>query len=367
MNKVPFWEPARDYFRFREQIMSAIDRVLSNGELVLGFGKDIPKLEEDFAKYVGTKHAIMCGAGTHALYLTYRALGIGPGDEVIVPSHTFAATFDQIIALGAKPVFADIGEDGLIDPEEIDRLVTGDTKAVVVVHLEGKVCDMGKILRKARQYENLLIIEDAAQALGASWNGQRVGSIGVAGCFSLFPAKILGSVGNAGMITTDDDALAEKLRMLRCNYNLGKNPDINNGNYGMNMEPDNIQAAVLNVKFPHHDENLKRRAEIASMYDEAFKDLPIGLPLKQDGRVYQDYVILVGLEKDAFCEHLKQNGIGILGHNLIPHHKYHKLKIPFLRNTDIYVKNQIRIPCNQNITNEEAQEVIKAIRAFYQK
>lgn len=360
--KVPFWKPSRDYERQKEEILGAIDRILSNGELVLGFGKDIEELEKKFAEYVGTKHAIMCGGGTHALYLVYRALGFIGKDEIIVPSHTFAATFDQIVALGATPVFIDINEYGVMDTDLIKSCITPLTKAIVPVHLEGKMVDMDALMRVAEEYD-ILVIEDAAQALGAEWKGRKAGSIGVAGCFSLFPAKIFGGVGNAGMVTTDDDELAEEVRMLRCNFNLGKNPNLEAG-YGMNMEPDNIQAAVLNVKFPLHKANLERRKDIALRYDEAFKDLPIKLPGRQIGRVYQDYVIRVPKGKKEFVEYLKEKEIGILGHNLVPHHDYLYLGVPYLPVTDRYIKEQIRIPCNHNLTDEEVNYVIETIKTY---
>lgn len=357
---IKFWEANRDYFAHKQEIDEAIQRVLSKGELVLGFSPDITEFETKFAEFIGTQHAIMTGSGTHALYLSYRALGIGQGDEVIVPSMTFAATIDQIVALGAIPVTVDIGEDGLIDPIEVEKAITKRTKAIVPVHLEGKNCNMERINEIATNH-GLIVIEDSAQAIGSKLDSNNTK------CFSLFPAKILGSVGNAGMITTNDDQLSDKLRMLRCNYNLGKNPDTENAEWGMNMEPDNIQAAVLNVKFKYLRENLERRAEIARRYDEAFKDLPITLAVKQNGRVYQDYVLRIPENKAEFVKYLQDNGVGILGYNLIPHHHYKKLNLPFLPKTDLYIKQQIRIPINQNITDEEVEEVIRVIRSFYDK
>lgn len=351
--KIPFWQPAREYSKYKTEIDEAIQRVLSKGEMILGFSPDITKFEEDFAKLIGTKHAIMCGSGTQALYLAYRALGIGAGDEVITTSHTFIATIDQIVALGAKPVLVDIGEDGLIDPVEVEKAITSKTKAIVPVHLEGKV---------AKIQSRLPIIEDAAQAIGAEGVGY-----GIMQCFSLFPAKILGSVGNAGMVTTNDDRLAERIRLMRCNWNIGKNQDIENAEFGMNLEPDNIQAAVLNVKLKYLPERLARRAEIAKRYDEAFKGLPIRIPLKQEGRVYQDYLIRVA-DKDNLVKHLQDHGVAVLGHNLIPSHKYPKLNLNFdLPNTDRYIAQQIRIPLNPDLLDEEVDYIIETINNFYDK
>lgn len=364
--EVPFFAPAREYKKHRGEINKVIKRVLEKGQLCLGFGPDIEEFENNFAKFINVKHAIMCGAGTQALYLAYRVVGIGQGDEVITTSHTFMATIDQIVALGAKPVLVDIGDDGLIDPVKIREAITPQTKAVVPVHLEGKVCNMDEIMNIAREH-NLLVIEDAAQAIGSIQNGVYAGTFGNAGCFSMYPAKVLGSLGNSGMVVTSDDDLAKRLKMLRCNYNMGKNQDTSFVEYGTNMEPDNIQAAVLNVKLNYLSPRLVKRKMIAEKYDEAFKDLPIILPVKQEGRIYQDYVIRLKNRKEEFVSYLKENSIGILGHNLIPNHKYHSLNLNFeLPKTDEYISEQVRIPCSPDLKVGEVKYIIKTIKNFYE-
>ena len=352
---IKFWEASRDYLAHKEEIDEAIQRVLSKGELILGFSPDITEFEKSFAELVGSKHAIMTGGGTHSLKLAYKVLGIGHGDEVICPSHTFIATIDQIVDCGATPILVDIGEDGLIDPKEVAKAITPKTKAIIPVHLEGKVCDMELLSF------GIPVIDDSAQSIGAIGNTR-----GTMSCFSFFPAKILGGVGNGGAVTTNDDKLADRLRLMRCNGSLGKNPDLN-AELGLQLEPDNIQAAVLNVKLKYLKENLARRQAIADMYDEAFNDLPIILPLKQDGRVYQDYVIRVPEHKAELVAHLHAKGVGILGHNLIPNHHYKALNHFHLPKTDKYVTEQIRIPCNQSTTNEEIEYIIKTIREFYNR
>ena len=363
---VPFFAPAREYKKYKGDINKTLKRVLENGQLCLGFGPDIEEFETSFANYVGSKHAIMCGAGTQALYLAYKVLGIGQGDEVITTSHTFMATIDQIVALGAKPVLVDIGDDGLIDIVKIREAITPQTKAIVPVHLEGKVCDMVEIMNIAKEH-NLLVIEDAAQAIGAKRNEQFAGTFGNVGCFSMYPAKVLGSLGNAGMVVTNDDELAKRLKMLRCNYNIGKNQDTSFVEYGTNMEPDNVQAAVLNVKLKRLNDLLSKRKKIAEKYDDAFKGLPITLPTKQDGRIYQDYVIRLKDRKEEFVNYLKEKGIGILGHNLIPNHKYPSLNLNFeLPRTDEYISEQVRIPCSPHLKNNEVAYIIKSIKDFYE-
>jgi dTDP-4-amino-4,6-dideoxygalactose transaminase len=364
--KVPFWSPARNYLSLEKEIDQAIKRVLLSGQLVLGYGKDVELFEKNFAKFIGVKHAIMCGAGTQALYLAYRGLGIGQGDEVITTSHTFIATIDQIVALGAKPILVDIDDTGLIDPKEIEKAITKKTKAIVPVHLEGKMCDMPAIMKIAKKHK-LLVIEDAAQAAGANIDGKVAGSWGHAGCFSLFPAKTLGSFGNAGCVTTNDDKLAERLKMMRCNWNIGKNPS-QDVEFGVNMEPDVLQAVVLNVKLKKLKSYLKAREDIADFYYMNLKDLPILLPYRQNGRIYQDFVIRVEHGRGELIKHLQKNGVGILGHNLTPNHLYKKLGLKFkLPKTEKYIATQIRIPCSPDHTNEEISYVVKVIKSFYEK
>jgi len=358
--KVPFWTPAKTYFSLEKEIDRAIKRILSKGELILGFGEDIYQFEKSFADFVEAKHAIMVGAGTHALYLSYRALGITYGDEVITTSHTFIATIDQIVALGAKPVLVDIGDDGLIDPALVASAITKRTKAIVPVHLEGNVCQG---IKEVAQDHDLLVIEDAAQAIGGIGVGY-----GKATCYSLFPAKILGSVGNAGIITTNDDDLAERLELMRSNWNIGKNFDVDKAEFGMNMEPDNLQAAVLNVKIKHLQEYLDRREEIANIYRKELSESPIILPDFNRLRVWQDFVIRVPQWRSKLINELQDKNIGILGHDLMPNHWYPTLRLQkSLPKTENYIGQQIRIPCNPDLTDEQVYYVAKVIRKFYEK
>lgn len=383
---IKFWEPAADYKWHESDIDRAIKGCLERGELVVGYLHEIENLEATFASMIGVKHAVMCGSGTQALHLAYQALGLTgnwkylldlvnrgditieeaerrfEGDEVITTAHTFIATIDQIVAVGAKPVLVDVDiHSGLIDPAEIKKAITPRTKAIVPVHLEGKVCDMAQIIELARQH-NLFVIEDAAQAIGA----KNAGNQGHINCFSLYPAKILGCVGNAGMAVTNDDALAEKLKGLRCNYNIGrKNKDIETPTYGHNFEPDAIQAAVLNVKIEHLPEKLRRREEVAKKYDEGLAKLPLVPAHRQEGRVYQDYVIRVD-EPDRLEEFLRERGIQTIGTGLVPNHFYKKLHLRYdLPYTVDYLAHQIRLPCNPYITDAQVDEVIAAIQEFF--
>jgi dTDP-4-amino-4,6-dideoxygalactose transaminase len=371
--KIPFWKPSREYKKFKPEIDAAINGCLERGEYTLGYyndgGEEIGKFERDFAKWLGVKRCVLTGSGTQSLMLAYRAAGIGAGDEVITVSHTFIATIDQIVAVGAKPILVDIGEDGLMDVSKIEAAITEKTKAIVPVHLEGKICDMRGIMALADKY-GLTVIEDAAQAIGASYGGRKAGTIGKLGCFSFYPAKILGAIGNCGAVVTDDEALADRIAQLRCNYSIGKNKGM--VEFGYNLEPDAIHAAVLNVKLKYLDDKLARRKAIAKRYDEAFAGLPLILPTVQEGertRSYQDYVIRVTSESSReLAAHLRENGIGILGTDLIPNHVYPELGLNYdLPNTCEYLAKQIRLPCNPEVEDDEVNAVIKAVIEFYAK
>lgn len=364
--RVPFIKFSDIYTHNKEEILGALDRVFSAGELCLGdYGKDIKELEEWFADFIGVKHAIMVGSGTQALYLAYKALGIGPGDEVITVAHTFSATFDQIVALGAKPMLVDIGDDGLIDPKEVEKAITPRTKAIVPVHLEGKVCDMSRLFEISLKH-NIPLVEDAAQAVGA----RGVGQLSKLQCFSLYPAKIFGCFGNAGMITTNDDELAYKVSMLRCNYRFEKDP--NKVDYGMNFEPDNAWAAVLNVRKKYLPEYIKIRQNIAETYLRNLRELEyrglLKLPIEQEGRVWQDFVIRVPERKEEFLQHLRDKGIGFLGHDVPYYPDFPKLNLNFdLPKTRKYLQEQVRIPLNPFLTDEQVVYVVAGIQEFFDR
>ncbi len=365
--QVRFFNPALFYAKNKEELLGEINRVLESGKLVLGSSEDIQEFERQFADFIGTKHAVMCGSGTQALFLAYKSAGIGLGDEIILPSHTFVASMDQVAALGAKPILVDIGEGPLIDPSLIEKAITTKTKAIVPVHLEGCVADMDAILDIAKRH-NLIVIEDAAQAIGAEYKGKKAGSMGLAGCYSFFPAKVLGSFGNAGMVVTNDDEIARRAEGLRRNWSIGKEKS-SAVEFGMNMEPDGVQAAWLKVALRLLPERLKRRQEIAEKYDKAFSEkTPLYLPLKQEGRVYQDYVIRTrtGHEKDELLTFLRGASIGFIGHDLRPNHKYTALGLDFsLPKTEEYIAMQVRLPCNPDLTDEEVDYIIEKVTGFY--
>lgn len=369
MRKVPFWQPGKTYKKYKAEIDAAIDRVASAGELVMGeYGKDISRFEQRMAGFLGVQHFVMTGSGTQSLFLVYKTL-LKPGDEVITTSHTFVATIDQIKAVGAVPVLVDIGDDGLIDPKEVEKAITPKTKMIVPVHLEGKTADVDTLysLKFPTREQTILIVEDACQAVGARYDeaGYLAGSQSDAACFSFYPAKILGSLGNAGGIATNDEKLAKEVRNLGSSYRFAP---VEERGWGYNLEPDNLQAAILNVKLNYLGEHLARRKEIAEKYLGAFKDLPVILPPNQPGRVWQDFVLRIPERKQEFLDHLKANGVGFLGHDLVPNHQYPLLGFDVsLPKTEEYLARQVRIPCNPDLEDEDIDHVIKAIREFYGK
>jgi len=210
--KVSFVNYRVQYKELKKEINKATQRVLSRGDLILR--KDVEIFEKKLADFVGVKYAVGLNSGTDALFLSLKAAGIGKGDEVITVSHTFVASITVIVQAGAKPILVDVGNDFLMDAEKIEKVITKRTKAIIPVYLNGRMCDMERIMAIARKNE-LIVIEDAAQALGASFKNKKAGSFGLTGCFSFYPAKILGCFGDGGAVTTNNSKIAEKIRLFR--------------------------------------------------------------------------------------------------------------------------------------------------------
>lgn len=338
---VRFFNPGLGYQKIQKEMLGEIDRVLSAGDLVLR--DDMERFEQSLAAYVGTTYAVALNSGTDALYLALRALGIGPGDEVLVPSHTFVATAQVVAQLGATPILIDM--DGTFT-------ITEKTKAIVPAHIAGDFCGNMTALLGFVTANNIPVIEDACQALGAVQNGKKAGSFGRAGAFSFYPAKILGAYGDAGALVTNDEALYLEVKELRNHYKKDYSK------WGVNSRMDNLQAAVLNVKFKYHTLALLKRAVIAEQY-KALEGI-VGLPKYTEGRVWQDYVIQAKTpaERDALFDFLKEIGIETMKN------EYH-FPIPKLPQSLAYEAETLRIPCNEHLTEEEVQLVISAIKEFY--
>jgi dTDP-4-amino-4,6-dideoxygalactose transaminase len=301
----------------RSEVMQAIEDVLSSGELFLG--PNTRAFEDEYAAYCGAQFCIGVGNGTDALHLALRAAGIGRGDEVITVSHTFIATIEAIELVGARPVLVDIDPRTFnIAPESIERAITPRTKAIIPVHLYGRLADMDVVLEIASRRQ-LIVIEDASQSQGAiDARGRRAGSLGHLGCFSFYYAKNLGAYGEAGAITTSDPELDRRIRLLRSH---GESQRYEHEIMGFNCRPDEIQSAVLRIKLRHLDEWNDRRRQYAMRYHELLSDLAIELPeLRFDGsHVYHQYVIRSS-ERDSLRQRLTEAGIGTGVHYPIPVH-----------------------------------------------
>ena len=259
--RVPFVDPRTHYRRLKAEIDAAIIGCLTRGDLI--YRQDLKQFEEELASFVGTKYAVGLNSGYHALHFALLGAGVGPGDEVITVAHTFVATISAILHCGATPVLVDVGADYNLDPDRLRRAISDRTKAILPVHLNGRLCDMDPIMALAERH-GLLVIEDAAQALGATQRGRKAGSFGAAGCFSFYPFKILGGFGDGGAITTNDPQLARMASLLRYN---GEDRETGEYHYhGQTALLDNVQAAVLSVKLKYLPDWIEHRRKIAALY-----------------------------------------------------------------------------------------------------
>lgn len=354
--------------RFRGELDAAAKRVLDSGWYLLG--KENEAFEAEFAAYCGVKHAIGCANGLDALKLIIRAYGFGPGDEVIAPANTYIASLIAISANGATPVLVEPDPGTyLIDPAKIEEKITPRTKAVMVVHLYGRVCEMGAIDVLAKKH-GLKVIEDCAQAHGAYFGDRRVGNLGDAAGFSFYPGKNLGCLGDGGAVTTNDDELATKIRALR---NYGSDVKYHFPYRGTNSRLDEIQAAWLRVKLPHLDADNARRAEIAARYCREIANSAVTLPSASDGiRQLSNvwHVFPVRTERrDEFQAYLTEKGIQTVIHYPIPPHRqpayseWHGLKLPI---TEKIHETIISLPISPVMADDEVAEVIDAVNAWRQ-
>ena len=291
MINIPPFNVTRQYKLIGEEIAAQALEVLQSGYYI--GGSQVTDFENQFAEYIGTSTAVACNSGTDALYLALRALDIKTGDEVITTPFTFIATSETIVSAGATPVFIDIDPQTYnLDLNQLEAAITSQTKAIIPVHLFGQPVDMGKLMAIANKH-NLLVIEDCAQATGAEWDGDKVGKIGHVGCFSFYPTKNLGGCGDGGMLTTNDDAIAAKVKMLR---DHGRNGQYFYEENGVNSRLDAIQAAILKVKLAYLDTWNQQRTEIAANYGKLLANvIRIKLPQALTGgkSVWNQYTIRV--------------------------------------------------------------------------
>ena len=364
----------RQHVPLKDQVVAALGRIWDTGAFILG--PDVKQLEANVAQYCRVGHAIGCASGSDALLLALMALGVGPGDEVILPSFTFFATASAVTRLGARPVFADIDPATFnLAPRDVERLVRPATKAILPVHLFGQCADMEAIGRIARS-AGIPIVEDCAQAIGAEFAGRRAGSMGQIGCFSFYPSKNLGGAGDGGVMTTNDDALAQKLRLLRVH---GMEPRYYHKVVGINSRLDSFQAAVLNVKFPYLDSWSDARAANARRYGEMFAaaglDGVLGLPRHATpGRhVWNQYVVRVpDGRRDRLRAFLAESKIGTeiyypLGLHAQECFRHLGYSAGDLPETERAAQEVVALPIFPELTAEEQQFVVDRVAAFFAK
>jgi dTDP-4-amino-4,6-dideoxygalactose transaminase len=383
--KVPLLDLRSQYASLKADLDAALLRVAESQYFILG--KEVETLERGMERYLEVKHALGVSSGTDALLLALMALGIGPGDEVIVPTFSFFATAGVVSRLGATPVFVDIDPDSYnIDPDAIAAAITERTRGIVPVHLYGQSADMDRINAIAGE-RGIPVIEDAAQAIGVRYkDGRPVGGIGTVGCFSFFPSKNLGAFGDAGLVTTNDTALFEKMKIMRVH---GGERRYYHSVIGGNFRLDEIQAAVLHVKLPHLDEWSRGRSRNADRYDELFRqaglaapegsnpeDYPVSVPLRvfegtgvPNSHIFNQYVIRAK-DRDALRAHLAERGIGNEVYYPVPFHLqecfaglgYRAGDFPHAERASVEV---LALPVYPELTDEQISYVADSMREFY--
>lgn len=360
---VPFLDLGAAYRELSQQIDAAVARVVESGWYILG--PEVEAFESEWAAFCEARHAVGLGNGLDALILALRALEIGPGDEVIVPSHTYIATWLAVSAVGADivPVEPDPASFN-IDPARVEAAITPRTRAILPVHLYGQPADLDPIIEIA-QRNNIAVVEDAAQAHGARYKGKRIGAHGDVACWSFYPGKNLGAMGDGGAITTDREDLAERIRELR---NYGSREKYVHEIKGVNSRLDPIQAAVLRAKLPTLDEWTQRRRALAAFYHEALADSGLVLPHVQDGVEHAWHLFVVRSDRrDALQARLTDSGIGTLIHYPIPTHLQQAYAgLGHARGSFPIAERMadriLSLPMGPQVSQDQADAVVRAIR-----
>lgn len=364
MKKIPPVDLARQYSTIREETETAVLKLLNTGYYVGGAA--VTDFEQDFAQYTKVEHCIACNSGTDALYLALRALNIGAGDEVITSPFTFIATAEAVSMTGAKPIFIDIELDTFnLDPTQLEKAITPRTKAIIPVHLFGQPVNMSQVMDIAEAHQ-LYVIEDCAQATGAEWNGQKVGSIGHIGCFSFFPTKNLGACGDGGAVTTHDQAIALSIKMLR---EHGSSVRYRHDVMGINSRLDALQATILQVKLRYLEQWNQQRSEAAQRYRELLSPLPhLKLPqaIKGGQHVWNQYTIMIS-KRDQVREKLQEMGVISMVYYPLPLHLqpvyqdlgYLEGQLPHSEQAS---REVLSLPMFPDITPEEQQQVVYCLK-----
>lgn len=373
MQNIPMVDLVGQYNKIKPEVDSAIQEILSTATFING--PYVKKFQEDLQKYLDVKHVIPCANGTDALQVAMMALNLEPGDEVITTTFTFIATAEVIALLRLKPVLVDIEKDSYnIDPEAVERAITPKTKAIVPVHIFGQCANMEAIMDIARRH-NLYVVEDNAQAIGAEYTfsdgtTKKAGTIGTIGCTSFFPSKNLGCFGDGGALFTNDDELAEQIRIV---VNHGMKVRYYHDYVGVNSRLDSIQAAVLDIKLKHLDEYIKARQYAAAYYDKAFSVTDKIITPKKSNfttHVYHQYVmVLNGVDRDALMKHLQSKGIACAIYYPVPLHEQKAYQDPRYKKGDFPIseylcENVIALPMHTEFTDEQLNYVTSTILEF---
>ena len=365
---IPIFELKRQYKSFEKEAKKKLDEILESQAFILG--KEVEAFERAVASYCNVKFAIGLNSGTDALILALDAIGVGEGDEVITSSFTFVATAEAIARVGAKPVFVDIEPKTFnIDPELIKKKITKKTKAIIPVHMYGLPANMDEI-KKAVEKKGIKVIEDSAQAIGATYNGKKTGSLADCGCFSFFPSKNLGGFGDGGMIVTDSEELYEKIKLLR---NHGTNKKYHHKIIGYNSRLDNLQAAILNVKLPLLDGWIKARQENAELFNSAFKEYPLVVPSTPKGCGHSYHLYTLKYRKpEKISEFLNTNGIEARTYYPLPLHMQECFKHLGYKKGDLPEAERactecFSIPAYPELTGDEKSYIIDKFGQFFSK
>ena len=363
--KTPYVNLKLQWKKERSRLLPIIEKILSEGTYVIG--KEVDNFEKNIAKFCGTKYAVAFNSGTDALTLGLMLLGVKKGDEVITPPNSFISSTSSIIHIGAVPIFADVLDDQNIDPKEIEKKITKKTKAIMPVHLTGRICDMKQIIKISKTYK-IPIIEDAAQSIGSKYYNKPAGSFGELGCFSSHPLKNLNAIGDGGYITTNNKKIYNLVINLR-NHGMNQRNIIKNFGYVSRM--DNLQAAVLNYRLSKLDKIIKKRRENAKLYNTLLNHNYVFIPPthKYEFHSYHTFVIQVK-KRDKLKLFLEKNNIQTAIHYPIPIHlqpaakKFNYKKGQF-KNTEEQSKKILTLPINQYLTVLEIKKICKLINKFY--
>lgn len=363
---IPFLNLKAQFDSLKSELLPAVESALASGHYILG--PNVKAFEEEIAKYTGTGHGIGVNSGSDALTLALRALEIGPGDEVITTPFTYIAPAESIHQMGAKIVFADIDPKTFcLDPNDVDRRITPRTKAIIAVHLFGQMADLDA-LAKLSSDTGIQLVEDCAQAIGARNATHRAGSFGRLGCFSFYPTKNLGADGDGGMVVTNDEGLAKKLRMLRVH---GIERRYYHDLHGFNSRLDEIQAAILRVKLKHLDSWNDRRRTIAARYTNGLAGLPLQTPVTATGNHHIFHVYAIQTDRrDELQKHLEEQGVPTIIYYPLPLHLQKVYADQGWRDGDFPVAESISkrilpLPMYPELTDEQVDYVIEAVRDFF--